>query len=67
MGALHSSCASRAATRRLVPPLEATVGAERARAVMTFKQGDHYTALYPAVLEKRGRIEAIARRYGARW
>jgi hypothetical protein len=34
---------------------------------MTFKQGDHYTALYTAVLEKRGRIEAIARRYGARW
>jgi hypothetical protein len=27
---------------------------------MTFKQGDHYTALYTAVLEKRGRIEAIA-------
>jgi len=67
MGALHSSCASRAATRRVVPSLEATVGAERAGAVMNFKQGDHYTALYTAVLEKRGPIEAIARRHGARW
>jgi hypothetical protein len=47
--------------------LEELVGSERAKAVMTFKQTDHYTALYALVLEKRDRIEGIIRRYGIRW
>jgi hypothetical protein len=47
--------------------LEDLVGADRARAVLEFKQTDHYTALYAAVLQKRGLVESIARRHGIRW
>src|SRR5262245_18537575 len=47
--------------------LEALVGPDRARAVMVFKQGDHYTALYALVLENRSRLERILARHGERW
>jgi hypothetical protein len=47
--------------------LEDLIGPERALAVLTFKQTDHYTALYTLVLENRARLERIARRYGERW
>jgi hypothetical protein len=46
---------------------EAVVGAERARRVMDFKKTDHYTALYPAVLEHREALEGLLRRYSIKW
>jgi hypothetical protein len=47
--------------------LEQLVGPDRALAVMTFKQTDHYTALYRLVVDNRARVERIAARYGERW
>jgi hypothetical protein len=47
--------------------LDEVIGPERARAVMVFKQGDHYTALYALVLEHRDRVEKVLKRYGVRW
>jgi hypothetical protein len=47
--------------------LEELVGVSRARAVEDFKQRDHYTALYAAVLEHRNTVDGILRRYGVKW
>src|SRR5262245_23300741 len=47
--------------------LEELVGSARARAVEDFKQNDHYTALYAAVLENKDKIERILKRYGVKW
>lgn len=44
--------------------MEELVGAERARKATEFKQGDHYMAIYKAVLENREAVEKIMRRYG---
>src|SRR5262249_36564920 len=42
-------------------------GAERARKVMDFKKTDHYTAIYPAVLEHQKNLQKILNRYSIRW
>jgi hypothetical protein len=47
--------------------MEEVVGAERARQGMELMKSDHYTAIYPAVLEHRAELEGILRRYGIRW
>jgi hypothetical protein len=47
--------------------LEELVGAERARAVMAFKETDHYTAIYAAVLGNRAALENILRRHHVKW
>src|SRR5262249_31731854 len=47
--------------------LEELVGDERARAAETFKQTDHYTAIYPLVLQNRSRVEAIMHRHHIAW
>lgn len=43
--------------------MEDLFGAERARKVMDFKKTDHYTAIYPAVLEHRDELQKILYRY----
>ena len=47
--------------------MENLVGVERARKVMDFMKTDHYTALYPAVIEHREDLEKILRRYSIKW
>jgi hypothetical protein len=47
--------------------LEELVGAERARAVLDFKKTDHYTAIYPAVLANREKMEKLLHRYGIKF
>jgi hypothetical protein len=47
--------------------LEELVGAERARAALEWKSHDHYTAIYPAVLEKREELQKIMKRYAIKW
>jgi hypothetical protein len=47
--------------------MEELVGAERARKVMDFKKTDHYTAIYPAVLQHRQDLERILHRYSIQW
>jgi hypothetical protein len=47
--------------------LEELVGDARARAAETFKQTDHYTALYALVLQNRPRVEAILHRHHIMW
>jgi hypothetical protein len=43
--------------------LEELLGADRARRVMDFKKGDHYTAIYSAVLDNRNRLQMLLQRY----
>jgi hypothetical protein len=43
--------------------LEDLVGPERAHRVMEWKRGDHYTAIYSAVLDKRRDMEKLLLRY----
>ena len=47
--------------------MEELVGAERARKVMDFQKTDHYTAIYPAVLEHREVLQKILHRYSIKW
>jgi hypothetical protein len=47
--------------------MEDIVGPERARRVLEWKQGDHYTAIYAAVLEHRAEVETILQRYAIRF
>jgi hypothetical protein len=47
--------------------MEDLFGADRARKVMDFKKTDHYTAIYPAVLEHREDLQKILNRYSIRW
>lgn len=47
--------------------LEELVGVERARAVMDFQKTDHYTAIYPAVIEHREALGKILRRHSLKW
>ena len=46
---------------------EALVGAERARKVIEWKQGDHYKAIYALILSRRGQVESILNRNGVSW
>jgi len=47
--------------------MEDLFGAERARKVMDFKKTDHYTAIYPAVLEHRDELQKVLQRYSIKW
>lgn len=47
--------------------MEALVGAERARAVIEWKQRDHYKAIYAIVLSQRPEVETVLRRNGVSW
>lgn len=47
--------------------MEDLFGAERARKVMDFKKTDHYTAIYPAVLEHRDELQKVLHRYSIKW
>jgi hypothetical protein len=47
--------------------MEDLFGADRARKVMDLKKTDHYTAIYPAVLEHREGLQKILNRYSIRW
>jgi len=47
--------------------MEDLFGDERARKVMDFKKTDHYTAIYPAVLEHRDELQKILHRYSIKW
>jgi len=47
--------------------LETLIGGERARAVIDFKRGDHYKALYTTVIDHRKEMESFLKRYGVKW
>ena len=47
--------------------MEELAGPERARKVMEFKQGDHYTAIYEAVLQNRTEVEKVLHRYNIKF
>lgn len=47
--------------------MEELVGAERARKVIEWKQGDHYKAIYATVLNHREQVESVLSRYDVRW
>ena len=47
--------------------MEELVGAERARKVIEWKQGDHYKAIYAIVLSQRPEVETVLRRNGVSW
>ena len=47
--------------------VEELVGAERARKVIEWKQGDHYTDVYKTILAHRDQVEGIMKRYGIKW
>ena len=47
--------------------MEELVGAERARKVIEWKQGDHYTDIYQALLDHREQAEAVMHRYSIKW
>lgn len=47
--------------------MEALVGEKRALAEMKWKQGDHYTELYRAVLENRAVVEKILKENDVHW
>jgi hypothetical protein len=47
--------------------MEDLVGAERARKVIEWKQGDHYKAIYSIVLNHREQVENMMGRYGVKW
>lgn len=47
--------------------MEELVGRERARRAMDIQKTDHYTAIYPAVLEHRAALEKILHRYSIKW
>lgn len=47
--------------------LEDLLGAERAREIIEWKQGDHYKAIYALVLNNRPRVESILNRFHIKW
>ena len=47
--------------------MEELVGAERARKVIEWKRGDHYTAIYSIILNQREQVEAVLNRYEVKW
>lgn len=47
--------------------MEELLGAERARKAMDWKKTDHYTAIYPAVLDHRAALEKIMKRHAIQW
>jgi hypothetical protein len=47
--------------------MEELVGAERARKVIEWKQGDHYEAIYATLLNHRDQVEGVMGRCGVKW
>ena len=47
--------------------MEDLVGTDRARKVIDWKRGDHYTDVYKTIVEQRPQVEEILKRYGVRW
>jgi hypothetical protein len=47
--------------------LDDLVGAERARKVIEWKQGDHYKAIYATVLNGREQVENVLHRFDVKW
>jgi hypothetical protein len=47
--------------------MEELVGAERARKVIEWKQGDHYKAIYATLLNHREQVEGVLGRHGVQW
>lgn len=47
--------------------MEDLVGPERARKVIEWKHGDHYTDVYQTILGRRDQVESIMKRYAIRW
>lgn len=47
--------------------MEELVGAERARKVIEWKQGDHYKAIYATLLNHREQVESVLGRHGVNW
>jgi hypothetical protein len=47
--------------------MEELVGAERARKVIEWKQGDHYKAIYTTLLNHRDQVEGVMGRCGVKW
>jgi hypothetical protein len=47
--------------------MEELVGAERARKVIEWKQGDHYTAIYATILNQREQVESALNRHDVKW
>ena len=47
--------------------MEDLVGAERARKVIQWKQGDHYKAIYSTVLNDREQVESVLGRHDVKW
>jgi hypothetical protein len=47
--------------------MEELVGAERARKVIEWKQGDHYKAIYATLLNHREQVEGVMGRSGVQW
>jgi hypothetical protein len=47
--------------------MEELVGAERARKVIEWKQGDHYKAIYSTLLNHREQVESVLNTHGVKW
>src|SRR5216684_6231816 len=47
--------------------MEDLIGAERARKVMEWKQGDRYEAIYATLLNHRDQVEGVMGRCGVKW
>ena len=47
--------------------LEDLLGAERAREIIEWKEGDHYKAIYALVLNNRPRVQSILNRFHIKW
>jgi hypothetical protein len=47
--------------------MEDLVGAERARKVIEWKQGDHYKAIYSTLLNHREQAESVLNTHGVKW
>jgi hypothetical protein len=47
--------------------MEDLVGAESARKVIEWKQGDHYKAIYSTLLNHREQVESVLNTHGVKW
>jgi hypothetical protein len=47
--------------------MEELVGAERARKVIEWKQGDHYKGIYSAILNQREKVESVLNQHDVKW
>jgi hypothetical protein len=47
--------------------MEELVGAERARKVIEWKQGDHYKGIYSVILNQREKVESVLNQHDVKW